>query len=180
MRSLTCTLFALISLTLSAGEAPNAAAANNAFASNLYAQLNKTQGNVLFSPYSIHTALGMTHEGAGGATLDEMRKVLHLSDTVGSAEIGAMINQLSAAAKQSGAELNVANALWGQKGYPFIESFLERTLKSTLQPRSPTRSRSTAAETCRSRSCVRHRTWRTSRAMVFSSCASRTRTARSI
>jgi len=137
MRSLTCTLLALVSLTLSAGEAPTAAAANNAFASNLYAQLNKAKGNLLFSPYSIHTALGMTHEGAGGATLDEMRKVLQLSEKVGSAEIGALMNQLSAAAKQSGAELNVANALWGQKGYPFIETFLDRTLKSyqaQLQP----------------------------------------------
>lgn len=138
MRALTCILLVLVSLTLSAaGDTMSAATANNSFAANLYAQLNKTPGNVLFSPYSIHTALSMTHEGAGGVTLDEMRKVLNLSEKTGSPELGALIQQLNASAKQSGAELNIANMLWGQKGYPFIESFLERTQKSYqagLQP----------------------------------------------
>jgi len=137
MRLLASVLFSVATVTVCAGEARLAAEANNAFAANLYAQLNKTQGNVFFSPYSIHSALGMTQEGAGGVTLEEMRKVLNLSENAGSPELGLLMQQMNDAAKASKAELNIANALWGQKGYPFIESFLERTMKSysaQLQP----------------------------------------------
>lgn len=137
IRFLASILATLTAATIYAGEARPAADANNAFAAQLYAQLNKTPGNVFFSPYSIHSALGMTHEGAGGVTLDEMRKVLHLSDAAGSPELGLLMQQMNDAAKASKAELNIANALWGQKGYPFIDSFLDRTMKSyqaQLQP----------------------------------------------
>jgi len=54
---------------------------NNAFASDLYAQLAAKDGNLFFSPTSIQTALAMAWAGARGQTADEMAKTLHL-DTV--------------------------------------------------------------------------------------------------
>src|SRR5437867_4508348 len=52
---------------------------NNAFAFDLYARLSEKPGNVVFSPYSISTALGMTYAGARGETAAQMAKVLHFS-----------------------------------------------------------------------------------------------------
>src|SRR3954465_12146962 len=59
-------------------EMQTTANANNAFACDLYAELRTQPGNLFFSPFSIHTALAMTADGARGETLDEMVKVLHL------------------------------------------------------------------------------------------------------
>src|SRR5690242_8661395 len=51
---------------------------NNAFASDLYAQLAAKPGNLFFSPTSIQTAMAMTWAGARGQTADEMAKALRL------------------------------------------------------------------------------------------------------
>jgi serine protease inhibitor len=54
--------------------------ASNAFACDLYRKLNDTSADksILFSPYSISTALAMTLEGARGDTAIEMAKVLRV------------------------------------------------------------------------------------------------------
>ena len=100
--------------------------ANNEFALDLFAQLaQKDQGNLFFSPHSIHAALGMTLAGARNNTAKEMADVMHL--TGGQAEINAAYLASLAAlepkktydGKQLTYELHVANALFGQKGYPF-------------------------------------------------------------
>ena len=41
---------------------------NTAFAIDLYKRLQKTKGNLFFSPYSISVALAMTYAGALGET----------------------------------------------------------------------------------------------------------------
>jgi len=51
---------------------------NNQFAIDLYKKLAETEkGNIVFSPYSISSALAMTYAGARGKTAEEMAKVLH-------------------------------------------------------------------------------------------------------
>jgi len=50
---------------------------NNKFALELYAKLRSKKGNLFFSPYSISTALAMTHAGARGQTETQMAGVLH-------------------------------------------------------------------------------------------------------
>lgn len=103
--------------------------ANNEFAFDLYARLKdheettKAGGNLFFSPYSISTGLAMTWAGARGETERQMAEVLHFGldqDPVHQA-FAAMERRLDACA---GCELNIANALWGQKGDPFREEFL--------------------------------------------------------
>src|SRR5262245_28605979 len=44
---------------------------NNAFGVRLFSVLRKNEGNLLFSPTSISTALGMTYAGAKGKTASE-------------------------------------------------------------------------------------------------------------
>jgi serpin B len=98
---------------------------NNAFAFDLYAQLRTEPGNLFFSPFSIHTALAMTADGARGETLDEMVKVLHLPKDA-TARIAAGDVSKFYAAGGDGYELAVANNLWGQRGFPWKADFLDR------------------------------------------------------
>ncbi len=119
------------------------ASGNNEFAFNLYSQIKnlpeikQAEGNLFFSPYSISTALAIVYAGARGNTAKEMAEVLKFSvdsDDIQSREtmaaiFGALQKQLEADKGTSGYQLNVANALWGQKGYPFLPEFIELNKK---------------------------------------------------
>ncbi len=116
---------------------------NNEFAFDLYAKLRSKEGNLFFSPYSISTALAMTFCGARGQTETQMRVVLHfpfftqqdkelsissklIPDRKQFASAFAeIIKDLNSRGEKGGYELRVANALWGQKGYEFLEEYLE-------------------------------------------------------
>ncbi len=100
---------------------------NNMFALDIYAELKAQEGNLFFSPYSISTALAMTYAGARGNTEKQMAEVLHFELEQGRLHptFHSLISQLNAQGK--GYQLNIANALWGQKGYGFLEEFLELT-----------------------------------------------------
>jgi serpin B len=102
-------------------------AANNEFACKLYAQLKDAPGNVFFSPFSISTALAMTYEGARGRTAEEMRSALGFPDdsVMRRSAFARIFNRLNA--KDSGYELNIANALWAQKDYQLNSSYLDLT-----------------------------------------------------
>jgi serpin B len=103
-------------------------AANTAFALDLYRGLQKSEGNVFFSPWSISTALGMTYWGARGDTAAQMAEVLHLpkKDEQLPAAIQGLQDRLDKqGAAGQGYELAVANALWGHNGFLFSQSYLE-------------------------------------------------------
>jgi serpin B len=107
---------------------------NTAFACDLYAQLRQAEGNVVYSPYSISTALAMTYAGARGQTAEQMARVLHftLPQERFHPAAGALVRDLAGQdkAKKRNYELHVANALWGQKDYGFREEFLKLTRTS--------------------------------------------------
>ena len=99
--------------------------AQTQFALHLYKQLANKKGNLLFSPYSVSTALTMTFAGARRATAREMAKVLRLTGNPSLLTLaGRDMRELMKRAKQSGFQLSIANRLWGQKKYPFNNSFL--------------------------------------------------------
>jgi serpin B len=108
------------------------------FSFNLYGKIKdlpavkSAEGNLFFSPYSISSALAMTYTGARGNTAKEMASTLCLP--AGEVEqiaagYGSLQKQLQADPKTSGYQLNIANALWGQKGYGFLPAFLDLNKK---------------------------------------------------
>ncbi|MHC5038770.1 MAG: serpin family protein, partial [Planctomycetota bacterium] len=113
---------------------------NTAFALDLYGKLREQAGNLFCSPYSISTALAMTFNGARGNTEAEMARVLHftLSQDKLHPAMGKLMTDLNnrkvdprrrrdPSSPKKPFELVVANALWGQKGYPFHRAFLDGT-----------------------------------------------------
>ena len=137
-------------------ETQEVVAAGNTFAWELYAQVAAgEEDNVFFSPSSIHTALAMTYAGAQSATADQMHAALSLPADEMMAHVeqeeppmrgtyfvaepwdpnrlhGAYQELLAALAPEenAGYELLVANALWGQEGYPWVEAF-QTTLRDS-------------------------------------------------
>jgi serine protease inhibitor len=98
---------------------------NNAFAFALYGQLRNRNGNLFFSPESISTALAMAYAGARGSTASEMAKTLHftLPQQHLNPAMGALLSDLNAV--HDGYQLTVANSLWAQQGYTFLDNFLQ-------------------------------------------------------
>ncbi|MDD4923601.1 MAG: serpin family protein [Dehalococcoidales bacterium] len=107
---------------------------NNEFAFELYKRLSATKdGNFFYSPYSISLALAMTYAGANGQTEAQMAEVLNflLEDE----ELHSAFNKLAIElnsrndvpqnSEAQGFELNIVNATWGQKGFEFMQAFLD-------------------------------------------------------
>ncbi len=100
---------------------------NTAFAFELYAQLQKA-GNLFFSPYSVSSALAMTYAGTQENTAAQMSQVLHFAvdKTQFHPAFGYLQEQINATTQQKGdIALNVANGLWVDESYPFVETFLD-------------------------------------------------------
>jgi serpin B len=123
---------------------------NTAFALDLYSRLKLTDGNLFFSPFSISTALAMTYAGARECTADQMAKVLHFTDKSDQLHgtMGDLISQLNAVQKESDVQLSVANAIWAQRGYQFLDEFF-RIVEQSYQADLNQADFSTAAEASR-------------------------------
>lgn len=103
----------------------NIARDNTLFALDLYNQLKMTDGNLFFSPFSIFTALAMTWAGARENTAVQMAETLHFTEKPAQFHraIGDLISKLNAVQKETDVELSIANAIWAQKGYQFLDEF---------------------------------------------------------
>ena len=103
---------------------------NNAFALDLYKKLaEKEAGNILFSPYSISSALAMTYAGARGQTAEQMAKTMHftLPPERFHPAVGMLDWKIRSADKGQGYEVRSANALWPQRGRQLVPEFLDIT-----------------------------------------------------
>jgi serpin B len=141
MKYLTVSLVALLALTpmlpsVQPRQLPADVAAvvrgNDQFALGLYRQLRDEKGNLFFSPYSISTALAMTYAGARGDTAREMADVLHftLDPQKLHPAFAELLHAVQGGGKKRKAQLYVANALWGQKGYHFLPEFKKVTAEN--------------------------------------------------
>ncbi len=118
-RSLSMVIvFLFINMCLAA----NAANSVNSFGLDLYRVLSGKEGNIFFSPFSISTALAMTYLGADGNTALQMKQVLHFEDEGLHESFSKLIASLNKPAE--GYKLSIANALWVQRNYPLLETFL--------------------------------------------------------
>jgi serpin B len=130
-------------LSVEPGKVPTklAVQANSDFAWDLYqrlAQENKGK-NLFFSPYSISSALAMTAEGARGQTAAEMGTVLRFPKAtrrIGrdaqripweAAKIHVGMNLINQRLNRENKpyDLHVANALWGERTFPFRPQFVK-------------------------------------------------------
>ncbi|XP_016078988.1 PREDICTED: serpin B13 isoform X2 [Miniopterus natalensis] len=129
-------------------------AATTQFGFDLFKELSKrNSGNVFFSPASISTAIGMLLLGARGATAAQLQKVLFSEkDTENSrtkAEEKEVIEKteeihhqfqmlLSELSKLNNYyELKIANRLFGEKTYLFLQKYLdyvEKYYNASLEP----------------------------------------------
>ena len=99
----------------------------NTFAFDLYARLTgEQQGNLIYSPYSISTALGMCSAGARGETAAQMKKVLHLPDMTEQTAAGYadLIQELNGRGQPRLFQMLTTNALWPQQGFPFHAAYV--------------------------------------------------------
>jgi serpin B len=102
------------------------------FTDSLYGAARREPGNLFLSPFSVHAALSMTREGAGGGTAREMDETLHLPQ--GGAGDGYLRLTTALAPrsiegdgkKVQAYELSVANALWVQDGFAIDAAFTTR------------------------------------------------------
>ena len=115
------------------------AAYNTNFAFDLYHQIEgQNDGNVFFSPLSISTAMGMLYPGAEGQTADQIAQTMSflLDDSTFAKTFGTLLTDLTKS-QQSWSDgdpftLNIANSLWGQTGYGFLDDYLN-TLQQDFQ-----------------------------------------------
>jgi len=106
---------------------------NNAFAFDLYQTVRGTDDNLFYSPYSISLALAMTYAGARGETAQQMADTLHFLLNQDSLHPAFNALALELAHRGEGAHgkddegfrLNIVNAIWGQKDYHFLATFLD-------------------------------------------------------
>ena len=106
---------------------------NSVFAFNLYKLLNEEEGNLFYSPYSISAALAMTYTGARGDTEKQMADTLqfYLSQNQLHPAFNSLDQELASRGEGAqgkdgeGFRLNIVNAIWGQKDYAFLTSFLD-------------------------------------------------------
>ena len=128
----------------------NIARDNTLFTLDLYNQLKMTDGNLFFSPFSIFTALAMTWAGARENTAVQMAETLHFTEKPARFHrvIGDLISQLNAVQKETDVELSIANAIWAQKGYQFLDEFF-RIVQQSYQADLKQVDFSSAAESAR-------------------------------
>src|SRR5215469_3485516 len=103
----------------------------NQFATEAYTRLARGEQNLIFSPFSLFTALSMALEGARGETAKEIAAVLHqpYPDPQYHAALAKTIGQLTKAANTNGTQLLNANGLWIDKGFR-VQTAFRQTLEN--------------------------------------------------
>lgn len=122
-------LFALV-FALIPQEPTNFIAGHDRFALELLRAMTEERGNVLLSPLSIASAIGIAREGAVGDTASQIDAVFHFPSS-GAVDALAQLSKRVAPRtdethKLPAYEFGVANSLWVQKGYEITPRFAER------------------------------------------------------
>ncbi len=99
-------------------------ASNNQFAFELLKILPPGNENFVVSPFSISTAMAMTYAGARGETREQMARVMRFKDEDSGfhEQYGEYLTELGHMTGDT-ISLNIANSLWAQQDYHFIDSF---------------------------------------------------------
>jgi len=111
----------------------------NIFAIELYKRSIIPNDNLFLSPYSIYTVFAMVYGGARGNTATQMERAFHfpLSGMDLHEHVSRLSFAIEAAGQTGNLKLNIANGLWPQDGYPFLEGYLnmtERYYRAKISP----------------------------------------------
>jgi len=119
-------VISLFSFVTFANDLQTVVKGNNDFGFDLYQELKDEEGNLFFSPYSISTVLTMTYAGARGETEKEMAEVLHFY--LGQEQLHLKLSKiqlkLNSIQERGYIQLSIANSLWFQEGYHFLDEFV--------------------------------------------------------
>jgi len=99
--------------------------ANNQFALDFYSEIKGEDENIFFSPYSLSVALAMTYEGARGKTAEEMRSVFYFPQEDSFRRESYLSLDSWLTREETEHELNIANALWAQEGFAFLQEYFD-------------------------------------------------------
>jgi len=101
--------------------------ANNEFALSLYKKIGEDEKNIVFSPYSLTSALAVTYAGARGNTAKEMAEVLWFPENQAlfHPAYKAFTDSILLTGNEKGTEFRIANALWVQDDYKLRQDFLD-------------------------------------------------------
>jgi len=124
MKSLFCFLSCIIPLIASANNPKGVVDGNNQFAFKLYHQVQGgTTGNQFYSPFSISTALAMTYAGARNETALQISQTMNFSQGEKFHSDYSQLLEGLIESPQSKIKLNIANSMWAQKDYKFLDSY---------------------------------------------------------
>ena len=101
--------------------------ANTKFAFQLYRHLSDIAlfgENVFFSPFSVSSALANVYAGAKGTTKTQMAEALNLDDVTENVHEGFRDLFITFNDPTNNYTLQVANGLFGRKGFSFLETYL--------------------------------------------------------
>jgi serpin B len=117
------------------GDLVELVAGNQAFAFDFYQAVREEEGNLFYSPHSLLLALAMTYAGARGETAEQFAETLNfrLPQERLHPAFNALDLELAARGEQDEPgedenrrfQLNIANSVWGQQGYPFLPEYLD-------------------------------------------------------
>jgi len=119
---------------VAASDTEQLVAGNTAFGFDLYQAVRSSAGNVIYSPYSISLAFGMTYGGARGDTAAQMADTLHYSLSgeqfhpafnALALDLARRPDQAVGVDEKERFQLSIANSLWGQDGWPFLPEYLD-------------------------------------------------------
>jgi serpin B len=101
---------------------------SNAFGFNLFRKATEISGsdkNMMISPLSVSMALGMTHNGAAGSTLDSMTKALDfgsLTDQEINESYKYILETFSSLDPK--VKLSIANSIWYRNNFSVLQDFI--------------------------------------------------------
>lgn len=105
---------------------------NSEFATRLYREICAPDANLIFSPYSVSSALAMTYAGARGTTESQMAAVLSFSLDQKDihqafADLGTRLDKI----QQTGdITLNIANSLWPETSFELLSEYVDLIKKN--------------------------------------------------
>ena len=105
----------------------SAAQSDSLFAIDIKEAVQEENSNLFISPFSISSALGLLHLGANGISDEEMQSTLYMSDAEAWHAGKGLLTQELHQPERCDYQLAIANRVFGQSGYSFMEDYLQST-----------------------------------------------------